>query len=201
MLTRERVTELRIHGVSGSDGPTMLGYPAPLQMAGGAITGFHRAWNPDGEGGPALAGSCRRIRGRTDRVGAGVGIVAGAGAVHDLRSGTFHASRGEPELESLHPGWLHPVAHAVLRLLALAAIRQFVIAVATLAVSTVDWQAVGHPEVLPRWMGWHSHRPRLGRCPRLAVCRRRGAPAVGISAATANRYKARTTSRNQFRKS
>src|SRR5436305_3667309 len=63
-ITAERVTELRIHGVSGSDGPTMLEHPQALQVAGDAITGFYRRWNPDGGGGgPALAGSWRRIHG------------------------------------------------------------------------------------------------------------------------------------------
>jgi hypothetical protein len=40
--TGERVTELRIHGVSGSDGPTMLEHPTALQVAGDTITGFYR---------------------------------------------------------------------------------------------------------------------------------------------------------------
>ena len=62
-LNAGRVTELRIHGVSGSNGPTMLEHPTALQVAGDTITGFYRRWNPDGGGGPALAGSWRRIRG------------------------------------------------------------------------------------------------------------------------------------------
>ena len=33
-MTGERVTELRIHGVSGSNGPTMLEHPQVLQVAG-----------------------------------------------------------------------------------------------------------------------------------------------------------------------
>lgn len=41
-LTDGHVTELRIHGVSGSDGPTMLEHPTALQVAGDAITGFFR---------------------------------------------------------------------------------------------------------------------------------------------------------------
>src|SRR5450755_3207981 len=43
-------TELRIHGVSGSDGPTMLEHPHALQVAGDAVTGFFRRWSPGGPG-------------------------------------------------------------------------------------------------------------------------------------------------------
>jgi len=49
-LTGEPVTELRIHGVSGSDGPTMLEHPTALQVAGDSVTGFYRRWTPDGPG-------------------------------------------------------------------------------------------------------------------------------------------------------
>ena len=49
-LTSEPVTELRIHGVSGSDGPTMLEHPTVLQVAGDSVTGFYRRWTPDGPG-------------------------------------------------------------------------------------------------------------------------------------------------------
>ena len=53
-LAGERVTELRIHGVSGSDGPTMLEHPTALQVAGDTITGFLRRWNPGGAGRPSV---------------------------------------------------------------------------------------------------------------------------------------------------
>ena len=52
--TAERVTELRIHGVSGSNGPTMLEHPTVLQVAGDSITGFYRRWNPGGGGRPSV---------------------------------------------------------------------------------------------------------------------------------------------------
>ena len=38
------VTELRIHGVSGSSGPTMLEHPVSEQVAGDETAGFHRRW-------------------------------------------------------------------------------------------------------------------------------------------------------------
>ena len=43
-------TELRIHGVSGSDGPTMLEHPSVLQVAGDRVTQFYRRWTPAGQG-------------------------------------------------------------------------------------------------------------------------------------------------------
>ncbi|HEX7995201.1 MAG TPA: hypothetical protein VF506_14860, partial [Streptosporangiaceae bacterium] len=52
--TTQPVTELRVHGVSGSDGPTMLEHPAALQVAGDKVTGFYRRWSPDGPGRPSV---------------------------------------------------------------------------------------------------------------------------------------------------
>src|SRR4051812_30895751 len=42
-------TELRVHGVSGSDGPTMLEHPTVLQVAGDTVTMFLRRWSPSGD--------------------------------------------------------------------------------------------------------------------------------------------------------
>src|ERR1700742_87877 len=53
-MTGERVTELRIHGVSGSNGPTMLEHPQALQVAGDGVAGFFRRWSPDGPGQPSV---------------------------------------------------------------------------------------------------------------------------------------------------
>ena len=50
----QQVTELRIHGVSGSDGPTMLEHPQALQVAGDTVTGFFRRWSPDGAARPSV---------------------------------------------------------------------------------------------------------------------------------------------------
>jgi hypothetical protein len=49
-MTGQRVTELRIHGVSGSDASMMLEHPTVLQVGGDAVTGFFRRWIPDGPG-------------------------------------------------------------------------------------------------------------------------------------------------------
>ena len=50
----EPVTELRIHGVSGSDGPTMLEHPQALQVAGNTVAGFFQAVEPNGSGRPSV---------------------------------------------------------------------------------------------------------------------------------------------------
>jgi hypothetical protein len=47
-------TELRVHGVSGSDGPTMLEHPTALQVAGDTTTMFYRRWSPSGSGGAGV---------------------------------------------------------------------------------------------------------------------------------------------------
>src|ERR1700761_6254076 len=54
LMTDEPVTELRIHGVSGSDGPTMLEHPHALQVAGNTVAGFFRRWSPNGSGRPSV---------------------------------------------------------------------------------------------------------------------------------------------------
>src|SRR4029079_2822162 len=53
-MTGERVTELRIHGVSGSNGPTMLEHPQALQVAGDGVAGFFRRWSADGPRQPSV---------------------------------------------------------------------------------------------------------------------------------------------------
>src|ERR1044072_3377292 len=46
-------TEFRIHGVSGSDGPTMLQHPPVGQVAGRSPPATYRRWDPGGRGGLA----------------------------------------------------------------------------------------------------------------------------------------------------
>src|SRR5262245_57721381 len=53
-LDEPQATELRIHGVSGSNGPTMLEHPDVIQVAGDSSTMFYRRWNPAGAGGVAV---------------------------------------------------------------------------------------------------------------------------------------------------
>jgi hypothetical protein len=101
-------------------------------------------------------------------------------------------SQPPPDPESIRPGWRLQVARGVLRLLALAATLQFVTAAATVTVSTVAWQAAGHPGVLPQWMGWYAHLPPGWR---VAIALLSVGAVVAllwvISVVTANRYEAR----------
>ena len=207
-LNDERVTELRIHGVSGSDGPTMLEHPTALQVAGDTITGFYRRWNPDGGGRPSVGWKLEAYSwgGLTERPLASASWLVLApfmiyNLAHFMLPEEPEKEPGEPEPESgpeleaeLKPGWRHQIAGAVLRLLALAATLQFVTAAATVTVSTVAWQAAGHPGVLPQWMGWYAHRHPGWR---VAIALLSVGAVVALlwvlSVVTANRYEARTS--------
>ena len=206
------VTELRIHGVSGSDGPTMLEHPAALQVAGDTITGFYRRWNPDGGGRPSVGWKLEAYSwgGLTERPLASASwLVLAPFMIYNLAHFMLPAEpekvmeqpqlASEPDLESaLKPSRGYQVARGVLRLLALAATLQFVAAVATVTVSTVAWQAAGHPGVLPQWMAWYTHLPPGWR---VAIALLSVGAVVALlwvlSVVTANRYEARTTSRNR----
>src|SRR5215472_16210358 len=209
--TDERVTELRIHGVSGSNGPTMLEHPTALQVAGDTITGFDRRWNPGGGGRPSVGWKLEAYSwgGLTERPLASASwlvlapfmiynlahFMLPAEPDKDLRQLKQPRPESEPELEAkLEPGWRLQLARGVLRLLALAATLQFVTAAATVTVSTVAWQAAGHPGVLPQWMGWYSHLPPGWRVA-IALLSVGAVVAVlwVISVKTANRYEARTS--------
>ena len=207
--TSRRVTELRIHGVSGSNGPTMLEHPTALQVAGDTITGFYRRWNPDGEGRPSVGWKLEAYSwgGLTEQPLASASwLVLAPFMIYNLAHFMLPAEpekklkqplpEAEQEREAqLKPGWRHQLARAVLRLLALAATLQFVTAAATVTVSTVAWQAAGHPGVLPQWMGWYAHLPPGWRVAiaLLSV----GAVVVllwVIGVRTANHYEARRSS-------
>jgi hypothetical protein len=201
-LTGERVTELRIHGVSGSDGPTMLEHPTVLQVAGDAITGFYRRWNPGGGGRPSVRWKLEAYSwgGLTERPLASASWQLLApfmlyNVAHFMLPAAPQPAGGVPAHEA-RPDWGHRVARAVLRLLALAATVQFVTAVATVTVSTVAWQAAGRPGPLPAWMGWYSH---LSPGWRVAIALLSVGAVVAllwvISVVTANKYEARTTRR------
>jgi hypothetical protein len=200
-----RVTELRIHGVSGSDGPTMLEHPTVLQVAGDTITGFYRRWSPGGAGRPSVGWKLEAYSwgGLTEQPLASASWLLLApfmmyNLAHFMLPAEPQPEPGpEPEPEPELPGWGggHQMAHAVLRLLALAATVQFISAIETLLVSTVAWQAAGHSGVLPQWMGWYAHRPPGWR---VAIAVLAVGAVVGLlwvaSTVTAQRYEARTSS-------
>jgi len=207
--TRERVTELRIHGVSGSNGPTMLEHPTALQVAGDTITGFYRRWNPDGGGRPSVGWKLEAYSwgGLTEQPLASASwLVLAPFMIYNLAHFMLPAEPEKkltqplPETEQereaqLKPGWRHQLARAVLRLLALAATLQLVTAAATVTVSTVAWQAAGHPGVLPQWMGWYAH---LAPGWRVAIALLSVGAVVAllwwISVRTASHYEARRSS-------
>jgi hypothetical protein len=201
----ERVTELRIHGVSGSDGPTMLEHPTALQVAGDTITGFYRRWNPGGGGRPSVGWELEAYSwgGLTEQPLASASwVLLAPFMMYNLAHFMLPAeSSPGPEKETETGtelpgwGWGHQMAQALLRLLALAATVQFIIAIATVTVSTVAWQAAGHSGALPQWMSWFAHRPPGWR---VAIALLSVGAVVGllwvISTVTAQRYEARVSS-------
>ena len=166
-MTGERVTELRIHGVSGSNGPTMLEHPQALQVAGDDVAGFFRRWSPDGPGQPSVPWKLEAYSwgGLTEAPLASASWLVLApfmmyNVAYFMLPPTVAGSEPmviegpEPHIRRDRG---HQIAHALLRLLALAATIQFVSAAATVTMSTVAWQAADQMNrLLPTWMGWYE---------------------------------------------
>ena len=166
-MTGERVTELRIHGVSGSNGPTMLEHPQALQVAGDGVAGFFRRWSPDGPGQPSVPWKLEAYSwgGLTEAPLASASWLVLApfmmyNVAYFMLPPTVAGSEPmviegpEPHIRRDRG---HQIAHALLRLLALAATIQFVSAAATVTMSTVAWQAADQMNpLLPTWMGWYE---------------------------------------------
>ena len=163
-MTDQAVTELRIHGVSGSDSSTMLEHPTVLQVAGGAVTGFFRRWIPDGPGRLSVPWKLEAYcwGGRTGTRVALTWLLLAPFMMYN--AAYFMLPPGAPgdtpvvpdPVPHLRPGRGHRMADALLRLLALAATVQFVSSVTTVTVSTVARQAAGRHGMLPSWMGWYG---------------------------------------------
>ncbi len=168
---RESVTELRIHGVSGSDGPTMLEHPHALQVAGNAVAGFYRRWSPDGPGRPSVPRKLEAYSwgGLTQAPLASASwLLLAPFLMYNLAYFMLPPARKHGEdavVETgtqgrephLHRDRGHAIAHVLLRLLAIAATVQFVSSAATALLSTVAWQAAGKTHsLLPNWMGWYA---------------------------------------------
>ena len=166
-MTGERVTELRIHGVSGSNGPTMLEHPQALQVAGDSVAGFFRRWSPDGPGQPSVPWKLEAYSwgGLTEAPLASASWLMLApfmmyNVAYFMLPPTVAGSEPmvieDPE-PHIRRDRGHQLAHALLRLLALAATIQFVSAAATVTMSTVAWQAADQTNpLLPTWMGWYE---------------------------------------------
>ena len=166
-MTGERVTELRIHGVSGSSGPTMLEHPQALQVAGDGVAGFFRRWSPDGPGQPSVPWKLEAYSwgGLTEAPLASASWLMLApfmmyNVAYFMLPPTVAGSEPmvvEGPKPHIRRDRGHQIAHALLRLLALAATIQFVSAAATVTMSTVAWQAADQVNpLLPTWMGWYE---------------------------------------------
>ena len=162
-MADQAVTELRIHGVSGSDASVMLEHPTALQVAGDDMTGFFRRWIPDGPGRLSVPWKLEAYswRGRTLTRVALTWLLA---PFMMYNAAHFMLPPGAPgdtpivpgPVPHLRPGRGHRMAGALLRLLALAATVQFAGSVTTVTVSTVALQAAGRKDMLPPWMGWYG---------------------------------------------
>ena len=204
-MTGERVTELRIHGVSGSNGPTMLEHPQALQVAGDGVAGFFRRWNPDGPGHPSVPWKLEAYSwgGLTEAPLASASWlllspfmmynVAYFMLPPTVADGESRMVRGP--VPHLRRDRGHQITHALLRLLAMAATIQFVSAAATVTMSTVAWQAAGPTHLLlPNWMGWYGTWTAGWRVAlALAFTGLIVAGMWWISATTASKYEARTS--------
>jgi len=149
-MTRERVTELRVHGVSGSDGPTMLEHPQAVQVAGDTVTGFYRRWSPDGPGQLSVPWKLEAYSwgGLTEApLASAAWLLLAPFMMYNVAYFML-----PPEVAGAGPGIGTPVPHlprdrrhwiaqVALRLLALAATVQFASAAASVLLSTVAWQA------------------------------------------------------------
>ena len=135
-MTGERVTELRVHGVSGSDGPTMLEHPQAVQVAGDTVTGFYRRWSPDGPGRPSVPWKLEAYSwgGLTEApLASAAWLLLAPFMMYNVASfmlpprvaGAGPAAEDEP-VPHLSRDRGHRIAQVLLRLLALAATVQFV---------------------------------------------------------------------------
>ncbi len=167
-LAGQPVTELRIHGVSGSNGPTMLEHPAALQVAGDNVTGFYRRWSPDGPGRPSVPWKLEAYSwgGLTEAPLASASwLLMAPFMLYNVAYFMLPPAAVPPGATAevvaepaphLSRGMGHRIAGGLLRMLALAATVQFVSAVMAVTVSTVAWQAAGRAGMLPSWMGWYG---------------------------------------------
>jgi hypothetical protein len=166
-MTGQRVTELRVHGVSGSDGPTMLEHPQAVQVAGDTVAGFFRRWSPDGEGRLSVPWKLEAYSwgGLTEAPLASASwLLLAPFMMYNVAYFMLppQAARADPDagdepFPHLPRDRGHGIAQVLLRLLAVAATVQFVSSAASVLLSTIAWQAAGTPDLLlPSWMGWYA---------------------------------------------
>jgi hypothetical protein len=184
-------TEFRIHGVSGSDGPTMLQHPHVVQVAGKSPTAIYRRWDPSGRGRLSVPWPLEAYSwgGLTERpLAAASWIVLTPLMLYNVAFFMLPPS-------GARTGY-HRWARRIMRLLALAATAQFVNAAVIILISTIGWQNAAIRSGNPGWwIGWYTRwdvGPRVGLA--LAVV---GAIVGGLwlaSVWTARRYEKREMS-------
>ncbi|WP_188193336.1 hypothetical protein [Nonomuraea sp. SYSU D8015] len=157
--TRGGVTELRVHGVSGTPPEDMLNHPHPRRVAGDRVTGFYRRWWPDGRpsGGDADVPGVRRREAY-----AWGGLTSGGRTIalwlpllpFSLANLSYFMLPRPPR-----GAWLRHVTEAAQRLFALLLTGTLVGAVTGAAVDLVGWQctAAGRActhDGAPFWARW-----------------------------------------------
>lgn len=185
--------EFRIHGVSGSDGPTMLQHPHVVQVAGKSPTAIYRRWDPGGRGGLSVPWPLEAYSwgGLTERpLAAASWIVLTPFMLYNVAF--FMLPTGGAK--SGHHRW----ARRIMRLLALAATVQLVNGAVIVLVSTIGWQNAAMRSGSPSWwIGWYT---RLGAGSRVGLALAMVGAIVGglwlASVRTAHRYEKRETSVN-----
>ena len=166
------VTELRVHGVSGSNGPTMLEHPNTLQVAGDTTTMFYRRWTPAGAAGNGVPWKLEAYSwgGLTENpLRSAAWLVLAPFMLYNVAH--FALPRpvpaGKPAVGTTDGGWYlrrdwrHASATLLLRLLAFAATLQFVTALVWALVGIVALQArAAH---FPSWLSWYAAWSVSGR--------------------------------------
>ena len=193
---RWSATELRVHGVSGSNGPTMLEHPAVVQVAGDSITMFYRRWNPSGTEGTSVPWKLEAYSwgGLTEApLAAASSNLLAPFMMFNLGQFMLPPSKNrqrEKDIQRVSRDRWHAVAVALLRLLALTATVQFVLAAVAVLVNVLAYQ--GRQAHTPAWLGAYTQRSADLRVA-LATVAIIGVVALmwWISVTTANRYEAR----------
>ena len=205
-LIHQPVTELRIQGVSRADGPTMLGHPRALQVAGDSVAGFYRRWSPGGAGRLSVPWKLEAYSwsGLTEApLASAAWLLLAPFMLYNIAyfmlppavgPGGGRAALATEPLPHPRHGTGQRVAGALLRLLALAATVQFVSAAASVLISTVAWQAAGRAGMLPVWTGWYGTWTAGWRVAlALATVTAVFAALWWVSVRTASKYEARTS--------
>jgi hypothetical protein len=190
------LTELRVHGVSGSNGPAMLEHPTALQVDGDSTTSFFRRWTPAGFGGAGVPWKLEAYSwgGLTEKPLASASwLLMSPFMFYNIAHFALPPSK-EYHLEAnrLSRDRRHAFAQAVLRLLALAATLQFAVGLICILVNGLAVQA--RLARIPTWLAWF---PKWAPEWRLRIAVLAFALIILamwlVSVKTANRYEARVS--------